>query len=182
MADKRFWDLIAVACKHNVEGDFTDEWSLPLVEQLMTLPPADIVRFDRWFDEQTDALYTRDHWGAAYFINGGASDDGFYYFRCWLVGMGKQIYEAALKDPDSLVDVLVDADRLDCEAEIYGAAHIAWENLGRSEEEFDEVDEALGERQAGRKLTGKKWDFGSSAERRRRFPRLVALFGGGEDD
>jgi hypothetical protein len=182
MDDKRFWDLIAVACKHDVEEDFTDEWSLPLVEQLMTLPPQDVVRFDRWFDEKTDALYTRDHWGAAYFINGGASDDGFYYFRCWLVGMGKTIYEAALKDPDTLADVVVNADRLDYEAEIYGAASIAWENLGRSEEEFDEVDEALGKRRPGRELTGKKWNFGSQAERRRRFPRLVALFGGTEDD
>ena len=177
MDDKRFWDLIAVACKHDAEEDFTDEWGLPLVEQLMTLPPADVVRFDRWFQEKTNALYTYDHWGAAYFINGGASDDGFYYFRCWLVGMGKQIYEAALKDPDTLADVVLDADRLDYEAEVYAAALTAWENLGRAEEDFDELDEAMGEREPEGKLRGRKWNFTRWAERKRRFPRLVARLG-----
>src|SRR5262245_11456348 len=101
--DKRFWDVIAVACKHSV-SDFTDQWTRALVKQLATLPPEEIVRFDGWFDDRTEALYTQDHWGAAYLINGGASDDGFYYWRCWLVGMGKSIYEEALADPDSLAD------------------------------------------------------------------------------
>jgi hypothetical protein len=176
MDDKRFWDLIAVACKHDVEEDFTDEWGLPLVEQLMTLPPEDIVRFDRWFYDKTDALDTYDHWGAAYFINGGASDSVFYYFRCWLVGMGKQIYEAALKDPDSLADVVTDDARVRYEAEIYAAALIAWENLGRTEQEFDALDAAMGEREP-EGLHGQEWNFTRWTERKRRFPRLVALLG-----
>ncbi|MFL6076856.1 MAG: DUF4240 domain-containing protein [Mycobacteriales bacterium] len=29
--------------------------------------------------------YQGDLWGAAYLINGGASDDGFDYFRGWLI-------------------------------------------------------------------------------------------------
>ena len=180
MDEKRFWDLIAVACKHDVEEDFTDEWGGPLVEQLMTLPPEDIVRFDRWFHDRTSALYTYDHWGAAYFINGGASDDGFYYFRCWLVGMGKAVYEPALKDPNSLADVVVDADRLDYEAEIYSAALTAWENLGRTEKEFDQLNEAMGEQQPEGELRGEEWNFTRWAERQRRFPRQVALFGGSD--
>src|SRR4051812_35630258 len=111
MDDKRFWDLLAVACKHDVKGSLTGEWGGALVEQLMTLPPDLIVRFDWWFGHKTDALYTNDHWAAAYLINGGASDDGFYYWRCWLVGMGKAVYEAALRDPDSLAGVVAGSDR-----------------------------------------------------------------------
>jgi hypothetical protein len=180
--EKRFWDLIAVACRHDVEEDFTDEWGRALVAQLKTLPAQDVVRFDRWFNEKTAELYTYDHWGAAYFINGGASDDGFCYWRCWLVGMGKAVYEAALADPDSLADVINPESDLDYEAEIYSAALHAWEDLGRTEEEFDRLEAALGPWRGEQKLGGRKWDFGSWAERKRRFPRLVARFGGGEDD
>src|SRR5260370_38007008 len=114
MDDKRFWDVIAVACQPGVE-DFTADWGEGLSKQLATLSPDDIVRFGWWFDQKTDALYTIDHWGAAYRINGGASDDGFFYWRCWVVGMGKQVYEAALADPDSLADV-VDPKVFDYEA------------------------------------------------------------------
>jgi hypothetical protein len=46
--------------------------------------------------------YTCDLWGAADVIHGGCSDDGFEYFRCWLVSRGRRVYEAALADPDSL--------------------------------------------------------------------------------
>jgi hypothetical protein len=35
-------------------------------------------------------------------IHGGCSDDGFEYFRRWLVSRGRDVYEAALADPDSL--------------------------------------------------------------------------------
>src|SRR5262245_21941080 len=152
--DKRFWDVIAFACRCDADtDDFLDAWYSPLIETLATLAPDEIVRFDRWFDDKTDALYTRPHWAAASLINGGASDDGFYYWRCWLVGMGKRIYEAALKDPDTLADY-VDPDRDDYEADIYGAARGAWADLGRREEDYDKAYEALGERKET-KLTGK---------------------------
>lgn len=175
MDDKRFWDVIAFACKPpDEEEDFLDAWLEPLVEALMTLPPDDVVRFDRWFDDRTDALYTHNHWGAAYLINGGASDDGFYYWRCWLVGMGKTVYEAALADPDSLADV-VDPDRDDYEAEIYGAARGAWRNLGLDEDDFDKAYEAQGKRKR-LKLRGRAWDFDNDRQIRKRFPRLAALY------
>jgi len=33
----------------------------------------------------------------------GCSDDGFEYFRCWLISQGKDVFENALRNPDSLV-------------------------------------------------------------------------------
>jgi hypothetical protein len=35
-------------------------------------------------------------------INGGMSDDGFTDFRYWLISRGRDVYERALADPDSL--------------------------------------------------------------------------------
>jgi hypothetical protein len=177
--DKRFWDVIAVACKQDVEDDFMGEWIGPLVEQLTTLPVELIVRFDRWFADKTDALYTRNHWGAAYLINGGSFDDGFYYWRCWLVGMGKTIYEAALKDPDTLADV-VEPGRDDYEAEIYGVARDAWQNLGLSEDDFDKAYKALSKRTSP-KLAGRSWNFDDDKQVRKHFPRLAALYLDGDE-
>jgi hypothetical protein len=168
--DKRFWDIIACACRPD-EG--ADEWGEGLVRELVKLEPAEIVAFDRLFDDKTDALYTVDHWGAAYLINGGASDDGFYYFRCWLVGMGRKAYEAALANPDSLADVVVPGEEY--EAEIYSAGHWAWLHLGLEEAAFYAASEKLGKRKRPR-LKGRRWNYGDDRQVRKRLPRLAAMY------
>jgi len=51
--------------------------------------------------------YTWDLWVVAWLCAGGlCSDDGFEYFRWWLISRGRQLYERAVSDPDSLVDTL----------------------------------------------------------------------------
>src|SRR3712207_8125782 len=40
----------------------------------------------------------------------GASDDAFDFFRCWLIGQGREVFEGALHDPDALADLLDDFD------------------------------------------------------------------------
>jgi len=119
---KRFWDVIAASC--DPEAD-ESAWHDGLVENLARLPLEDLLAFDWRFDALTEAAYRRDLWWVADLLNGGASDDGFYYFRCWLVGMGKTVYEAALANPDNLARI-VTPDR-DCEAEIYSVAAHAYE-------------------------------------------------------
>jgi hypothetical protein len=41
-------------------------------------------------------------WSAAYIMNGGCSEDGFLYFRLWLLAQGRRVYSKALLDPESL--------------------------------------------------------------------------------
>jgi hypothetical protein len=50
--------------------------------------------------------YLAKLWAAAYLINGGCSDDGFDYFRGWLLAQGKTVFFAAIANPDSLAEVL----------------------------------------------------------------------------
>ena len=47
-------------------------------------------------------------WCAAYIINGGCSDDGFEYFRCWVISRGKEVYYLSKSNPDNLIDELRD--------------------------------------------------------------------------
>jgi hypothetical protein len=76
-----------------------------LAEQLGLLPPDEITQFQRALDERMNEAYRWDLWAAAYIIDGGCSDDGFLDFRSWLVSMGREVFEAALRDPESLLDV-----------------------------------------------------------------------------
>ena len=49
--------------------------------------------------------YRWDSWAAAYSIGSGCSDDGFTDFRYFLISMGREVFERALADPESLLSV-----------------------------------------------------------------------------
>jgi hypothetical protein len=176
MDEKRFWDVIAVGCPHDAVPD--EDWYSSLSGVLEQLDPDDIVRFDHWFSDKTKEAYFRELWSAAVTTNGGASDDGFYYFRCWLVGMGKAVFEAALANPDSLADV-VDPGTGYYEAEIYGVARAAWEALGLPEKDYDAAYKAEPRRPRA-ELRG-EWVRSAQAFRQR-FPRLAAMYLSDEDE
>ena len=61
-----------------------------------------------------------DLWGAAFVINGGCSDDGFDYFRGWLMLQGRDVWEAALREPESLAGVSFEGNA-ECEDALYSA-------------------------------------------------------------
>jgi hypothetical protein len=176
MNDKRFWDIIQTAAgRVSANPDwFGKEMLQTLREELVKLPPDEILQFRRVFDQKVDEAYRNDLWGAAYLINGGCSDDGFHYFRCWLIGRGKKVYSRALKDPDTLADIL-DGD-WPMEATLDGAAARAWEEkTGRSDMEFYEELEKRG-RLPVESEEGEDWDFDDNDEMRRRFPRLCKCY------
>lgn len=167
MDEERFWKIVKKACQSDPRR--ADEWDQRLETALEKLPPDEIVEWNHIFDRLAARAYTLDLWGAAYLINGGASDDGFYYFRCWLIGMGRDVYEAALANPDSLADVVV--PDLDAEAEIYAAAHSAWMKVtGKSD------TDPYPSRNESADLQGEEWDFDDDNEVRRRLPRLAAIY------
>jgi hypothetical protein len=74
-------------------------------ELLAELTPAELMEFQREFETHMHRAYRWDLWGAAYVIEGGCSDDGFTDFRSWLISLGREAYESALRDPESLLDV-----------------------------------------------------------------------------
>ena len=102
MTRDSFWNLIDAS---RASGDINRQGG-DLERQLGELPIEELVLFHSHFYELFHAAYRADLWGAAYIINGGCSDDGFDYFRAYLIGRGKAAYEAALADPDALADVV----------------------------------------------------------------------------
>src|SRR5689334_7085608 len=113
MTRKQFWAHIRATRRIEPEAHVER-----LVNRLAKLPVNDILDFNHWWDIALSEAYLWDLWGAAYLINGGASDDGFEYFCRWLILQGQGVFENAVKTPDSLADV-VDPDEEEVECECY---------------------------------------------------------------
>ena len=98
----QFWTLI-----EEVKQESGGECA-PLVGLLQTklsrLPETEIIAFAETLAQLLDEAYTWELWAAAYLINGGCSDDGFAYFRRWLIAQGEQIFRSAVGDPETLAD------------------------------------------------------------------------------
>lgn len=135
MTDDRFWALIdrTAACESDPERQLE---SLGTV--LDELSPEEIEAFEAAFSRQMHRAYTWDLWGAAYVAHGGASDDGFEYFRRWLISKGRDVFERVLVNPDDLADVLVaDVEGvLEFEEFAYVSAEVWTQKTGRNADEF----------------------------------------------
>lgn len=122
------WTTIAAA-RQQAASD--DEALVEAVTARLTAGGANLaLAFEEGFNEAMQQAYRWNLWGAGYVIHGGMSDDGFDYFRAWLIGQGRAAFDQALADPDSLGD-LIPADReaaLEMESLLYAAAG-AWEEV-----------------------------------------------------
>jgi hypothetical protein len=135
MQDDRFWALIErTLADESDPGHQLETLSAVLSE----LPTSEIEQFEAAFWRQMNRSYTYDLWGAAYVVHGGASDDGFEYFRRWLISKGRGVFERVLGNPDDLADLLVaDVDGvLEFEEFAYVAGDVWAHRTGRSVDEF----------------------------------------------
>ena len=98
-----FWELISQAKEYC--GQDTDTFAQYLEERLTAIGAEQALRFDAIVHGYQDLAYKYGLWSAASVMLDGCSDDGFIDFRGWLIAQGKDVYLAALKDPDSLADL-----------------------------------------------------------------------------
>lgn len=178
-----FWEHIQKSKRKDPEAH-----AEKLTARLSKLKPDEIIDFGHWWDAMKREAYHWNLWGAAYLINGGCSDDGFIDFRSWLVLRGRDVFQAAVTDPDTLAALRVEPDEAECEC--YPAMR-AWFTATKTEENdagYDAYNAAEQARHPGREPVpelGDGWDFDDDAEMRKRYPRLSALYTdreGGEDD
>ncbi|OIK29394.1 DUF4240 domain-containing protein [Streptomyces malaysiense] len=129
MDETEFWELVD-STREAAGGDPEDQAEL-LVDRLTRLDPERVLDFARHFEARYNRAYRWDLWGAAWVLLDGASDDAFDFFRCWLIGQGREVFEGALHDPDALAGLLGDFDEeVDGDAEELGyAADEAYEQL-----------------------------------------------------
>lgn len=102
MTTKYFWELIA---NSKMKGSEQVEW---LTQELVKKRDEEIIKFEIEFRKKMEQSYTSSLWGAAFVIMGGCSDDGFDYFRGWLISRGEEVFNQAINNPESLAEYLTD--------------------------------------------------------------------------
>jgi hypothetical protein len=129
MPEEKFWQLIGQSLKA-ADGDSSDqEHELELL--LWKLPLQDLISFQNRYRQLRGAAYTWPLWGAAYIINGGCSDDGFCYFRDWLISRGREVYTNALTKPEWLANLDLEEDESEAEGMAYVAESVFTSRTGQ---------------------------------------------------
>lgn len=134
--ENKFWEIVSISLK---DTEKEDQQEASLVKQIVKLSPKEIIGFRLRTDKLLYDSYRSELWCAAYIINGGCSDDGFEYFRNWMISRGKETYYQALDNPDTLIDVLSeDMDELEFESFWYVALKAFKQTTGK--ELYDYID------------------------------------------
>ncbi|WP_185816786.1 DUF4240 domain-containing protein [Hymenobacter metallilatus] len=131
MDKTEFWELIESA-KTRAKGNQNLQEQL-LISSLAKRSPEQIIEFECILREY---LIAADDFGilaAQKIIDGYVTDDSYLYFRCWLIGEGQQVYQNALRAPDTLAAVVEEA-YLDFEALLVVADSAFEECIGQEAE------------------------------------------------
>lgn len=185
------WSLIERARREVPANADADAVAARTVELLTQYAPEQIAAFDRSLRGLLAASYQQDLWAAAYLINGGASDDGFEYFRGWLIAQGREAFERALADADSLAE---NPDVVDLVGRYVGVSEVTEEMLETlGELECEDMLRVAWDasRVMGADLPAAEpvaypelepfWDFEDQQQMRSHLPRLAELAYGAPD-
>jgi hypothetical protein len=133
------------------------------------LSAAEILAFRRALEARMIEAYRWDLWAAAALIRDGCSESAFRNFRAWLIAQGREAFEAALADPESLAEnaALAEDDSAQYPALLSIPFGVYQEKTGQP---LPEVDPPHPARPAGPELPLEP------SALRDRFPRLFQAF------
>ena len=160
---------------HAIDPSDAEEVAVRTLTLLTALPPDEIAALAQPLWDLRSLSHKWDLWGAAYLLNGGCSDDGFEYFRGWLITQGREAFERVVTDPDTLAELPViqrEAVNGVCDLECESMYGVVWDAHGAVTGSMDLSFAVTGRYPE----LGQKWDFEDDDEVRRRLPRLAALF------
>lgn len=169
----QFWEIIEQSRSQwdskVADGNMARQCEV-LHTQLTALNQKELISFATHFYQVYDDAYRWDLWAAAYIMGGGGcSDDGFLDFRDWLISMGRDVFEAAMKDPESLAKnaALPGVEEVFFQGFSYVAHRVHEEKFGEDLPDLNlvQLKEPLGKR------------FSEDAEElRKRLPKLFKAF------
>ena len=94
-----FWKTIDQT--RQASGKLTD-MPTRLIDILAQMEEREIIDYAEHFRSCLHLAYDANLWLGAVVIFNGCGDDKFSDFRCWLIAQGRETFEAALADPDSM--------------------------------------------------------------------------------
>lgn len=168
MSTDAFWALIDRARSEASDPADVGEVAARFADVLAEQDPAFIANTAFEMRTVMAAVHDRPLRGAAYLIRGGCSGDGFDPFLAWLVGQGRETFQAAFADPDSLADLPDEVLKNAGDDAMLNATSEAYRRA---------ADAELPAQPVPRPELGEDWDFDDPAEMSARYPRLWARFG-----
>jgi len=97
-----FWGLIERSGRETDTRKARVAW---LVDELSSRPVEEIIDYHIWWTTTQNHGCTIDLYAAYWFVFGMGSLDGFEYFVNWLVGLGRETFEAVADCPDRLIEL-----------------------------------------------------------------------------
>ncbi|WP_232227102.1 MULTISPECIES: DUF4240 domain-containing protein [Flavobacterium] len=101
--EESYWGIIEKSLK---ETSNQEDQEIFLTAELEKLSPKEMIGFRLRTDKLLFDSYTSNLWCANYIISNGTADEGFDYFRCWLISRGKEAYYKTQETPDYLVNLV----------------------------------------------------------------------------
>lgn len=136
-----FWELVE---RSRASASPSKDQAETLVETLAQMEVEEIIAFARHLFTRKSEAYRNDLWLACYLLSGGyASDDGFKDFRSYLISHGRAFFESAMRDPDSLAELVPpDEEAPSYEVFAYTASNAYHKKTGRWFDE-DGIDDQI---------------------------------------
>ena len=132
-----FWSIIDKSLRSTKNQDDQEQF---LIKEIGTLTPKQMIGFRLRTDKLLYDTYNSQMWCAGYIMNDGCSDDGFEYFRNWVISRGKDTYYKAKQNPDNIIsEVDENAEMYEFESFWYVALKAFEQKTGK--ELYDYIDE-----------------------------------------
>ena len=130
-----FWEIVDKSLKSTVDQDGQEQF---LIKEIGKLSPKEMIGFRLRTDKLLYDTYNSEMWCAGYIMNGGFSDDGFEYFRNWVISRGKETYYKAKQNPDNLIGEVAEEDFYEFESFWYVALEAFKQKTGK--DLYDYID------------------------------------------
>jgi hypothetical protein len=173
MTDDQFWDIIKQA-KLKAVGKSQSDHAQALIDEVAKLSIDEIVEYYLIHRQMMVRAYDPLLWAAAGIMAGGlgCGNDGFADFRSWLIAQGKEVYEAALAEPETLVDTIEIGIDAQAECFTFIAIHAYDKKTGSKDDFYDLIPDTAHLRDPWSKDLRSL----SHEEASERFPKLYAKF------
>lgn len=100
-----FWNIVDSSLNSTKDQVSQEKF---LIKEIEKLTPKQMIGFRLRTDKLLFDTYNSEMWCAGYIMNGGCSDDGFEYFRNWIISRGNDTFYKAKENPDSLISEFVE--------------------------------------------------------------------------
>ncbi|MCL6275000.1 DUF4240 domain-containing protein [Muricauda sp. 2012CJ35-5] len=138
-----FWNIVDLSLQKTNNQDDQERF---LIKEIQRLSPKEIIGFRLRTDKLLYDTYNSEMWCAGYIMNGGCSDDGFEYFRNWVISRGKDVYYSAKENPDTLISQYDESiDIYDFESFWYVALEAFSQKTGKELYDYISEDFQFGE-------------------------------------